>query len=76
MPSSPRKAKGYPERAFSTSLDIYKISAVAFHLNLRRKETELFSVSLYEIDRELESRQLANDPDNLEEVRHKLPKGY
>ena len=33
-------------------------------------------MSLYEIDRELESRQPADDPDNLEEVRYKLPEEY
>ncbi len=67
----PHKATKYPKQTSPTptpSLDICKISAVVFYLNLRRKETELFSVSLYEIDRELESCQLIDDLDNLEEV--------
>jgi len=75
----PHKATKHPERtspAPAPSLDICEISAVTFYLNLRRKETELFSVSLYEIDRELESRQLVDDSDNLEEVRQKLPEQY
>ncbi len=50
VPNSPRKAKRYPKQAFSTSLDIYKISAAMFYLNLYRKETKLFLVSLYKID--------------------------
>jgi len=75
-PSSPWKAKRPPNRSPPHPLDICEISATAFHLNLRRKETELFSVSLYEIDRELESRGLADDSDNLQEVRRKLPQQY
>ena len=55
MPNSPQKGKRHPKQAFSTSLDIYKISATMFHLNLYRKETKLFLVSLYKIDQELES---------------------
>ncbi len=35
------------------AVDIFEISATAFHLNIRRPENELFSVSVFEIDREL-----------------------
>jgi len=73
----PHKATKHPERTSPTpapSLDICEISTITFYLNLCRKEIELFSVSLYEIDQELESHQLIDDSDNLEEVHQKLPK--
>ena len=50
VPNSPQKGKRHPKQAFSTSLDICEISAATFHLNLCRKETKLFLVSLYKID--------------------------
>ena len=34
-------------------IDIYKISAIAFHLNARRDNNELFSTSIYKIDHKL-----------------------
>lgn len=59
-------------------LDICEVSAAAFFLNTRRKDNELFSVSIYEIEYELSVRQ-AEDTDTDEdrdEVLAKLPKSY
>ena len=42
-------------------------------MNLRRPENELFSVSLYELDRELERRELEDEPENEAAIDEKLP---
>jgi transposase InsO family protein len=42
-------------------IDICAINAAGFHYNLMRPENELFSTSLYEIDRILDSRQEVED---------------
>jgi hypothetical protein len=57
-------------------VDIAEISAVGFHYNLRQPENEFFVTSLYEIDRELESRGEEDTLEHWEEVRKKLPKEY
>ena len=57
----------------TTTLDIAEISPAVFYLNLRRPENELFVVSLYELDRELERRELPDEPANEAEVDQKLP---
>ena len=41
-------------------------------MNLRRLENELFSVSLYELDRELERRELEDEPENEVVIDKKL----
>jgi hypothetical protein len=41
----------------ATTIDICFISAAAFKMNLRRKDNTVGSISLYEIDRELQDRQ-------------------
>ena len=52
----------------TTTLDITEISLAVFHLNLRRPENELFTVSLYELDYELERRELPDEPANEAEI--------
>ena len=51
-------------------MDINLISPAAFHFNLRRPGNELFSTSLYEINRLIKDRETA------EEIEQKLPKTY
>jgi len=43
-------------------IDITQISATGFHFNLYRPENEVFSISLYEIDRLIEERAKLEDP--------------
>ena len=57
-------------------LDICEISAVAFHLNLRRKENELFSISFYDIDYKLQFRQAQITDEEQDEILDKLPASY
>jgi hypothetical protein len=45
------------ERYIRTGLDIAAIGAVGFYFNLRKKINELFSTSLYEMDRLIEDRR-------------------
>jgi hypothetical protein len=61
------------------SFRIALLSANGFHFNLKRKENEFFTTSLYEIDRILDDRHLAeqpDDPDNAELIRERLPYIY
>jgi MFS superfamily sulfate permease-like transporter len=39
------------------TINIYKISYLAFYINLKRFKNTLFLLSLYELDRELEDRK-------------------
>jgi hypothetical protein len=51
LPPTLNKGKqdlGTPETIL---LDIYKISALAFALNLRQKDNILFTITIYEIDK-------------------------
>jgi hypothetical protein len=59
-----------------SALDICEVSAVAFHLNLRRKDNELFSISIYEIDRELQAREAKITDEEWTEIMEKLPASY
>ena len=52
----------------TTTLDIAEISLAVFYLNLRRPENELFTVSLYKLDYELEQYKLLNEPVNKVEI--------
>jgi hypothetical protein len=54
----PTIEKPKPER----TIDICEISYPAFHTNLKRSENTLFSLSLYELDRELEDRKSIQEP--------------
>lgn len=66
----------YASAAKSTSsLDISMISAVAMHLNMRRRDNELFVSSIDEIDRELSSRNQVPVTEK-EELMARLPNEY
>jgi hypothetical protein len=39
------------------TVDICEIGYIAFYTNLKRPDNTLFSVSMYELDRELEDRK-------------------
>lgn len=53
------------------------ISANGLHFNMKRKENEFFTTTLYEIDRVLEyKRSLKDDPDNVDLLRDRLPPVY
>jgi len=53
------------------------ISANGLHFNMKRKENEFFTTTLYEIDRVLEyKRSLRDDPDNVNLLRDRLPPVY
>jgi transposase InsO family protein len=53
------------------------ISANGLHFNMKRKENEFFTTTLYEIDRVLEDKHfLEDDPDNLDLLRARLPPVY
>jgi hypothetical protein len=58
-------------------IDIAAVGAAAFHHHIRRKDTEVFTTSLYEIDRLIESRKsnLQEDPDSGL-IEQRLPTGY
>ena len=56
---------------------ICQISANAFHYNMKRKDTEFFQTSLYEIDRVLESLdENTEDQETLQLIKEKLPSKY
>jgi len=64
----PTKLELRPEaKPTSPTIDICGISAVAFDLNLRRKENTYFTTSLYEIDRILEEHK---ETETLDEHDH------
>jgi predicted aspartyl protease len=53
------------------------ISANGLHFNMKQKENEFFTTTLYEIDRILENkRSLEDDPDNVDLLRDRLPPVY
>ena len=52
----------------ATTLDITEISLAVFYLNLRRPENELFTVSLYKLDRKLERCELLDELANKVEI--------
>jgi hypothetical protein len=61
---------GPPHSLESPHLTICEISAAAFQLSTRRRDHEVFTTSLYEIDRLLEDAEpLKTSPDPLEEQR-------
>lgn len=68
-----RRDHDYVEPKLPDSLKIAEISAIAFHLNLKKPDVELFSVSLHDIDRELEDRLSGLDGGETEELKEKLP---
>jgi hypothetical protein len=53
------------------------ISANGLHFNMKRKENEFFTTTLYKIDRVLEDKRfLEDDPNNLDLLRARLPPVY
>jgi transposase InsO family protein len=58
-PAPPRRPKPLwkPQREIVAPVDIYGISAHAFHLNCKQSNNELFSTSLYEIERIIERKR-------------------
>jgi hypothetical protein len=58
------------------NLDIFEISAATFYLNVRRKDNELFSTSIYEIDREIQAREAKDTDEDWAEIVAKLPDSY
>ena len=64
---SSEKSKKYKvvETVIAYTLDLLEISLEAFRFNLNNKRNVLFGASLYDIERELESRvELLSDLDN------------
>ena len=55
--SALRRVKQKQERIKKPSIDICRITAAAFRINLKRKENVFFTTSLLEIDRELRDRE-------------------
>ena len=49
---------------------------MAFHLNARRDDNELFSTSIYEIDHELQVRLAYDIDEDWAEIVAKLPESY
>jgi hypothetical protein len=58
------------------AVDIFEISATAFHLNIRRPDNELFATSVVEIDRELQARMTKDTDEDWAEILEKLPASY
>jgi predicted aspartyl protease len=61
---APYKKKPFPkpkDKPKPVVVDIAAISAVCTHFNLKRKENEAFTTSLYEIDRILEDRYMQSE---------------
>jgi hypothetical protein len=58
------------------AVDIFEISAAAFHLNIRRPDNELFAISVVEIDRELQARMTKDTDEDWAEILEKLPASY
>jgi hypothetical protein len=61
---APYKKKPFPkpkDKFEPVVVDIAAISAVCTHFNLKRKENEAFTTSLYEIDRILEDRYMQSE---------------
>ena len=55
------------ESTVPQSVDIHAISPAAFHFNIKDKEAELFTTSIYEIDQLIEERQEADDSQQVED---------
>jgi hypothetical protein len=81
-PTTPYKKRLYQEpEPRDVGIDIVAITAAGMHFNLRRKENEAFTTSLYEIDRIISS---LNHVDELNEsvdkdqeaVKKALPQEY
>ena len=59
------------------TVDIAAISAIAFHFNMYRRDNEVFTTSLYEIDRIIDEREEKPAEETDEElVKRLLPTIY
>ena len=59
--STPQRLRRQEEK--KPTIDICRITAAAFRVNLHRKDNELFRTSIFEIDRELTAREPTNEDD-------------
>jgi hypothetical protein len=56
LPLTLNRGKQDPGTLKTTPLNIYKISAPAFALNLRQKDNILFAITIYKIDKHIEEQ--------------------
>ena len=63
----------YTVVAGPTTLDIAEISATSLHFNLLKEDNEVYTVSLYEIDRLIEDRDELDSEENENELSQRLP---
>jgi transposase InsO family protein len=70
-----RKAIIYNDRELP-KIDIAMIGAIAFHRHSLRKGTEIFTTSLYEIDRVIDWKKEAEFRQEEEELRQQVPECY
>jgi hypothetical protein len=56
LPPTLNRGKQDLETLETTPLNIYKISALAFALNLRQKNNILFTITIYKIDKHIEKQ--------------------
>jgi Reverse transcriptase (RNA-dependent DNA polymerase)/RNase H-like domain found in reverse transcriptase len=65
---------------FLPGVDILAIGAAPFHRLLKQKDTEAFTISLHEIDKMIEDKELEQyqkeEKEDMEEVLRKLPARY
>ena len=63
-------AKTWIKRQDLLQIDIAEISVVGFHFNMYRKDNEIFTTSLYEIDRMIDEKETPEeDKTTAEEIR-------
>jgi hypothetical protein len=74
IPQKPRKSRTPLLSRDPPTLDIAAISAIGFHFNMYQKDNEVFTTSLYEIDRIIDEKEegLAEESDE-ELVKRLLP---
>lgn len=71
-----RKEKTAEKPGLAAAWDIAEISAIAFDMNMQRRENTVFVATISDIERELESRHIAAEEDELGEMYTKLPPKY
>ena len=70
-----RKSSSFTSSSLPASIDISLISEVGFHYNLKDRNVEFRSISLYEINRILEEQLKAEGQDN-KQVAQELPQRH
>lgn len=63
-----------PRTAVHTRIAL--IAANALHFNMKRRENEFFTTTMYEIERVIQDRQPQKDPDNEQLIDERLPYVY